>query len=80
VHSTQHAVRSTQHAEKRQKRVKKISKGGNDRKRVFFPSTFWQKVFVMCFPKKVFGGVFELLPLLRNAQKRHKKKYFLPRL
>jgi hypothetical protein len=26
----------------------------------------------MYFPKKVFNGVFEL-PLLRNAQKRHKK-------
>jgi hypothetical protein len=26
----------------------------------------------MDFPQKVFGGVFEL-PLLRNAQKRHKK-------
>jgi hypothetical protein len=30
------------------------------------------KAFDMYFPQKVFNGVFEL-PLLRNAQKRHKK-------
>jgi hypothetical protein len=33
---------------------------------------FWQKVFDMDFPQKVFWGVFEPV-LLRNAQKRHKK-------
>jgi hypothetical protein len=55
-------VCSTQHAEKRQERVKKKSKGGNDRG-FFFPPQL--------FGKKFFGGVFEL-PLLRNAQKRHK--------
>jgi hypothetical protein len=38
----------------------------------FFDMDFPQKVFDMDFPQKVFYGVFEL-PLLRNAQKRHKK-------
>jgi hypothetical protein len=36
------------------------------------PQLFRPKVFDMDFPQKVFDGVFEL-PLLRNAQKRHKK-------
>jgi hypothetical protein len=40
----------------------------------FFFSTFSAKVFDMDFPQKVFYGVFEL-PLLRNAQKRHKKNW-----
>jgi hypothetical protein len=31
----------------------------------------------MYFPQKKICGVFEL-PLLRNAQKRHKKKKYLP--
>jgi hypothetical protein len=39
----------------------------------FFPSTFSAKSFDMDFPQQVFGGVFEL-SLLRNAQKRHKRK------
>jgi hypothetical protein len=51
-----------------QKRDKK-SKEKNDRN---FPQLFWQKVFDMDFPQKVFTGAFEL-PLLRNAQKCHKK-------
>ena len=41
-------------------------------KKFFFLNFFRPKVFDMYFPKKVFCGVFEL-PLLRNAQKRHKK-------
>ena len=41
-------------------------------KKFFFLNFFRPKVFDMYFPKKVFYGVFEL-PLLRNAQKRHKK-------
>jgi hypothetical protein len=44
----------------------------DDRKKVFFSQLFRPKVFDMDFPQKVFNGVFEL-PLLRNAQKRHKK-------
>jgi hypothetical protein len=48
----------------------KKSMGKDDR--TFFSSTFRPKVFDMDFPQKVFDGVFEL-PLLRNAQKRHKK-------
>jgi hypothetical protein len=53
VHSTQHAVRSTQHAEKRQKRVKKIFlRGEMTGKKFFPPQLFWQKVFVMCFFQK----------------------------
>jgi hypothetical protein len=42
-------------------------------KKFFSPQLFRPKVFDMDFPKKFFNGVFEL-PLLRNAQKRHKKK------
>jgi hypothetical protein len=41
-------------------------------KKFFFLNFFRPKVFDMYFPKKVFNGVLEL-PLLRNAQKRHKK-------
>jgi hypothetical protein len=46
--------------------------GKYGRKKVFFLNFFRPKVFDMYFPKKVIYGVFEL-PLLRNAQKRHKK-------
>jgi hypothetical protein len=35
--------------------------------------SFLKKGFDMDFPEKAFDGVFEL-PLLRNAQKRHKRK------
>jgi hypothetical protein len=52
--------------------IKKKSMGKDDRKKVFFSQLFRPKVFDMDFPQKVFNGVFEL-PLLRNAQKRHKK-------
>ena len=41
-------------------------------KKVFFSQLFRPKVFDIDFRQKVFYGVFEL-PLLRNAQKRHKK-------
>jgi hypothetical protein len=59
--------------------IKKKTKGGNDRGGGGFsaflgaPNTSqaFFEVFDMDSPKKVFGGVFEL-PLLRNAQKRHK--------
>jgi hypothetical protein len=47
--------------------------GKDERKKVFFSQLFRPKVFDMDFPQKVFCGVFEL-PLLRNAQKRHKNK------
>jgi hypothetical protein len=50
----------------------KKSMGKDDRKKVFFSQLFRPKAFDMDFPQKVFCGVFEL-PLLRNAQKRHKK-------
>ena len=53
--------------------IKKKSMGKDDRKKFFFSQLFRPKVFDMDFPQKVFYGVFEL-PLLRNAQKRHKKK------
>jgi hypothetical protein len=46
--------------------------GKDDRKKVFFPQLFRPKVFDMDFPQEALCGVFEL-PLLRNAQKRHKK-------
>jgi hypothetical protein len=70
-----------QHAARRETpkaRFKKIE-GGNNRKKVFFSPTFWQKVFDMYFFQKGSCGVFEL-PLLRNAQKRHKKSFFGPHL
>jgi hypothetical protein len=51
---------------------KRDKKNRRDKRQDFFPSFFWQKVFGMDFPQKVFGGVFELL-WLRNAQKHHKK-------
>jgi hypothetical protein len=41
-------------------------------KKFFFSQLFRPKVFDIDFPQKVFYGVFEV-PLLRNAQKRHKK-------
>jgi hypothetical protein len=44
---------------------------GKDDRIFFFSQLFRPKVFDMDFPQKVFYGVFEL-PLLRNAQKRHK--------
>jgi hypothetical protein len=50
----------------------KKSMGIRQQKKFFFLNFFRPKVFDMYFPKKVFNGVFEL-PLLRNAQKRHKK-------
>jgi hypothetical protein len=56
-----------------QKRPKQKSMGKDGRKKVFFLSTFSAKAFDMDFSQKVFCGVFEL-PLVRNAQKRHKKK------
>jgi hypothetical protein len=47
--------------------------GKDDRKKGgFFSQLFRPKVFDMDFPQKVVCGVFEL-PLLKNAQKRHKK-------
>jgi hypothetical protein len=52
--------------------IKKHRRENTTGKSYFF-STFWQKVFDMNFPQTVFNGVFEL-PLLRNAQKRHRKK------
>jgi hypothetical protein len=52
VHSIQCAARSTQHAEKRQKRVLKKSKGETTGKKFFPPSAFWQKVFDMYFFQK----------------------------
>jgi hypothetical protein len=58
-----------------QKHDIKKSMGKDERKKVFFSSQLFRpKVFDMYFPKKVFYGVFEL-PLLRNAQKRHKIFY-----
>jgi hypothetical protein len=51
--------------------ITKISMGKDERKKVFFSQLFRPKVFDINFPQKVFNGVFEL-PLLRNAQKRHK--------
>jgi hypothetical protein len=61
--------------------------GKDDRKNVFFLNFFRPNFFDMYFPKKTFYGVFEL-PLLRNAQKRHKtnlnikkkKSTYLPHL
>jgi hypothetical protein len=44
----------------------------DDRKKVFFSQLFRPKAFDKDLPQKVFYGVFEL-PLLRNAQKRHKQ-------
>jgi hypothetical protein len=50
----------------------KEADGKRRQEKVFFSQLFRPKVFDMDFPQKVFFGVFEL-PLLRNAQKRHKK-------
>jgi hypothetical protein len=58
------ACRETAKNEKLQK-----LKGENDR---IFSSLFWARSFRHGFLQKVFCCVFEL-PLLRNAQKRHKK-------
>jgi hypothetical protein len=51
--------------------IKKKSMGKDERKKVF-SQLFRPKFFDIDFPQKVFCGVFEL-PLLRNAQKRHKQ-------
>jgi hypothetical protein len=60
------------HAENGQKRDKKNRWEKTTGKKLFFLNFFRPNVFDMYFPKKVFCGVFEF-PLLRNAQKRHKK-------
>jgi hypothetical protein len=61
------------HAEKRQKNaIKKIEGKRRQEKSVFSSLLFRPKTFDMDSPKKAFDGVFEL-PLVRNAQKRHKK-------
>jgi hypothetical protein len=52
--------------------IKKIRWEKTKGKMFFFSQLFRPKVFYIDFPKKVFYGVFEL-PLLRNAQKHHKK-------
>jgi hypothetical protein len=52
------------------KRTKALGKDENGKKKK--SQLFRPKVFDMYFPQKVFYDVFEL-PLLRNAQKRHKK-------
>jgi hypothetical protein len=52
--------------------IKKKSMGKDERFKVFLSQLFRPKFFDIDFPQKVFYGVFEL-PLLRNAQKRHKK-------
>jgi hypothetical protein len=52
--------------------IKKIDGKRRKEKSFFFSQLFRPKVFDMDFLQKVFYGVFEL-PLLRNAQKRHKK-------
>jgi hypothetical protein len=61
-------------AEKRPKtRLKKIEGERRQEKSFFSLNFFGQKLLTrLDFPQKVFYGVFEL-PLLRNAQKRHKK-------
>jgi hypothetical protein len=51
--------------------IKIISMGKDERKKKN-SQLFRPKVFDIDFPQKVFFGFFEL-PLLRNAQKRHKK-------
>jgi hypothetical protein len=62
------------HAEKRPKNAIKKSRWEKTKgKKFFFSQLFRPKVFDMDFPQKVLNGVFEL-PLLRNAQKRHKSK------
>jgi hypothetical protein len=47
--------------------------GKDESEKRFFSQLFRPKVFDMYFPQNVFYGVFEL-PLLRNAQNRHKKQ------
>jgi hypothetical protein len=51
---------------------KKIDGKRRKEKSFFFSQLFRPKVFDMGFSQKVFYGVFEL-PLMRNAQKLHKK-------
>jgi hypothetical protein len=51
--------------------IKKID-GKIRQEKSFFSQLFRPEAFDMNFPQKVFCGVFDL-PLLRNAQKRHKK-------
>jgi hypothetical protein len=50
----------------------KKNRWGRRKEKTFFSQLFRPKVFDMDFPQNLFCGVFEL-PLLRNAQKRHKK-------
>jgi hypothetical protein len=53
-------------------RGKKIE--GKERQEIIFSQLFWQKVFDMDFPQKVFSAVFELSLLsIYNPQKRHPK-------
>jgi hypothetical protein len=52
--------------------IKKIRWEKTKGKKFFFSQLFRPKVFDIDFPQKVFYGVAEL-PLLRNAQKRHKQ-------
>jgi hypothetical protein len=54
-----------------QKRDKENLMGKDDRDFFLFLSTFSAKSFLHKLSQKSFCGVFEL-PLLRNAQKRHK--------
>jgi hypothetical protein len=66
VFSSSSSCRETaKNATKKSRREK--TTGGNK-----IPQLFWPKAFDMDSPKKVLYGVLEL-PLLRNAQKRHKK-------
>jgi hypothetical protein len=51
--------------------IKKID-GKRRKEKSFFSQLFRPKAFDMDFSQKVFCGVFEI-PLMRNAQKRHKK-------
>jgi hypothetical protein len=55
-----------------QKRDKRKIEGKSRQEKSLFSQLFRPKVFDMGSPQKVFYGVFEL-PLLRNAQKLHKK-------
>jgi hypothetical protein len=48
-----------------------FSKGKNDRKKMVFLKFFDKKLLTWTSPKNIVFVVFEL-PLLRNAQKRHK--------
>jgi hypothetical protein len=58
--------------------IKKIRWEKTKGKKFFFSQLFRPKAFDIDFPQKKIYGVFEL-PLLRNAQKRHKKtERYLP--